>query len=90
MHEEEKTCTSIDSTIEGQPSSPVVGEVITSEEGTLVAVQDVPNFYQGMHIFPLPIISAHHMEDCGNMPSGKIHDLGSKHIANLEQQTINM
>ena len=28
---------------------------------------------------------SHHMEDCGNVP---LHDLGSKYIADLEQQTI--
>ena len=81
----EETCISADTTMEEQPSSSSVGEPITLEEGTLVAVQDVPKLYQGMNIFPLPIISAHHMEDCGYMPSGQINDLGSKHIVDLEQ-----
>ena len=56
MHEEEETYTSADAAIEEKPSSSVVGEVITPEEGTLVAVQDVPKLYRGMRIFPLPII----------------------------------
>ena len=35
MHEEEETYTNADATIEEQPSSSIVGEVITPEEGTL-------------------------------------------------------
>ena len=85
MQEEEETCTSIDASIEHHPSSSIVGEVITLEEGTLVAVQDVPNIYQGMHIFHFLLLLSHHMEDYGNMLSWKMHDLGSKHIADVEQ-----
>lgn len=85
MHEKEETCTSAYANIEEQPSSSIVGEAITPEEGTLVAVQDFPKLYQGMHIFLFPIISTHIMESCGNVP---LHDLGSNHIADLEQQTI--
>ena len=81
MHEEEETCTIFDAAIKKQPSSSVVGEDITLEKGTLVAVQYVPNLYQGMHMFPLSVISSYLMEGCGNMP---LHDLGSKHIADLE------
>lgn len=73
MQEEEETCTSTDTTIEEQSSSSVVGGVTTLEEGTLVVVQLVPNLYEGMHIFPLSVISAHLIEDCGNMP---LHDQG--------------
>ena len=63
MHEEEESCTSADAAIEEKPSSSIVGEAITLEEGTLVVVQDVPKLYQGMHMFPFPVILAHHMED---------------------------
>ena len=84
MHEEEETYTNANAAIEEQSPSSVVGKVITPEEGTLVAIQYVPKLYQGMHIFPFPIISAHHMEDYGNMMSGQMHGLGSKHIADLE------
>ena len=81
MHEEEETCTSADAAMEEQPSSSVVGEAITPKEGTLVVVQDVPKLYQGMHMFPLSIISTHHMEDFVDVP---LHDLRSKYIADLE------
>ena len=71
MHEEEETYTSTGEIVEEHPSpSLVVGGVITLVGGTLVVVQNVPKINQGMQIFPLPIISANHMEDCGNMPSG--------------------
>ena len=36
-------------------------------------------------MFPFSVTSTHHMEDCGNVP---LHDLGSKYIVDLEQQTI--
>ena len=36
-------------------------------------------------MFPLSIILAHHVKDCGDMP---LHDLGSRYTTNLEQQTI--
>ena len=80
MHEEDETCTSVDTTIKQQPSSSIVGKVITPEEGTLVAIQYVPKLYQGMHMFSFSIISAHLMEDCGNMP---LHDQGLKNIDDL-------
>ena len=85
MHEEEETYTSVGAAVEEKPSSSIVGRVITLVGGTLVAVQDVPKKNQGMQMFPLSIISAHLMESCGDMP---LHDLGSKHTADLEQQTI--
>ena len=65
MYEEEETYTSTDADIEENPSSLVVGEVITPVGGTLVAVQDVPKKNQGMQMFPLSIISTHHMEGWG-------------------------
>ena len=81
MHEEEDTYTGIGVAIEEQPSSSVVGEVITQVEGTLVALQDFLKKNQCMQMFPLSVISAHHMEGCGDMP---LHDLGSRHTTDLE------
>ena len=77
MHEEEDTYTNTGAAIEEQSSSSIVGEVITSVGGTLVAIQDVPKQNQGMEMFPLSIISSHHMEGFGDMP---LRELGSKQI----------
>ena len=87
MHEEEDNCTSVYEAIEEQPSSSVFGEAITQKGGTLVVVQDVPNLYQGMHMFPFPIISMHRVEDDGKVP---LHDQGSNDIADLKHQTFNV
>ena len=59
-------------------------------EGTLAHLQDVPKYplIQVMQTFPPHIISAHQMEICGDMPLGKLHDQGSKHIADLEHQNF--
>ena len=79
MHEEEETYNSVGASVEEQPSSsPVFEEVITPVGVTLVSIQDVPKKNQGMQMFQL---SAHHMEDCGDMP---LHDLGSRYTADLE------
>ena len=87
VHEEEDADTSAGVAVEENPSpSPVVGEEIVPVGGTLVALQDVPKhqLIQGMQKFPPHIISAHQMEICGAMPSGKLHDQGLDHIVYLE------
>ena len=87
MHEEEENYTSASAAIEEHPSSsPAVGGVITPVGGTLVAVQDVPKDHlnQGMQTIPPHVISVHHMEICGDMPSWQLHDLESKNTVDLE------
>ena len=79
----EETCISTITTLEEQPSTSAVEGANMIERGTLAAIQDVPKAHKGMIEFPPSIIAANILEGCGNLP---LHDQGSIHIVDLEQQ----
>ena len=69
----EETCTNVDTTMEEQPSSSIIGRVYTLEEGTLAALQEVTKHHQGMQIFPHSIVAANYFDQCGYL---LLHDQG--------------
>ena len=78
----EEIRTNTDETMEEKKKKPTVGGTIKLEEQTLAAIQNYPKLHQGMPKFPFPIVSTNFMEGC--IP---LHDQGSTHTADLEQQT---
>ena len=68
--------------MEDQPHASTFGEAHTLEEGTLVALQEIPKSHQGMKEFPLSIVAANSFSSCGNL---LLHDQGSNHTATLEK-----
>lgn len=68
--------------MEKQPHASTVGATNTFEEGTLVALQEVPNAHQGMKRFPHSIVAANSFDQCGDL---FLHDQGSNIIATIEQ-----
>ena len=68
--------------MEEHPHASTVGAANTFEEGTLVALQEVPNAHQGMKIFPHSIFAANSFDQCGDL---LLHDQESNLIATIEQ-----
>ena len=63
----EETCDNVVTLIEEHPHASIVGAANTLEEGTLVALQEVPNAHQGMKIFPQSIVAANSFDSCGDL-----------------------
>ena len=59
-----------------------LGQPNTLEEGTLAALQEVPNAHQGMKRFPQSIVAATSFENYGDF---LLNDQGSNPIATIEQ-----
>ena len=68
--------------MEEQPHASTVGAANTLEEGTLAALQEVPNSHQGMKRFPQSIVAATSFDDGGDL---LLHEQGSNHTAIIEK-----
>ena len=70
----EEACDNAVTLMEEQPHASIVGAANTFEEGTLAALQEVPNAHQGMKRFPHYIVAANSFDQCGYL---LLHDQGS-------------
>ena len=63
----EEACEKAVTLMEEQPHASTVGAANTFEDGTLVALQEVPNAHQGMKIFPHSIVASNSSDQCGDL-----------------------
>ena len=77
----EEACDNTVTLMEKQPHASTVGAANNFEEGTLAALQEVPNAYQDMKIFPHSVVAANSFDQCGDL---LLHDQGSNLIATIE------